>query len=387
MDADGTREAHLIRIDLGTTGLSQTRFAISPLHAAAELLYFRARVPQAIPRPWRAATDEAVGDGQLNLLIMLARDGAYGYMPDFLIPSPARYEGDVDAELHQVATTPAHRVTYEMRNLLDGISWSGQRRTRPVSSALLAVIERGEQGLAEKVAGQLAQLWEAVLAPQWPRIVARLEDDIAHRSHTIAREGFAAMARALHPTVDWVHGGLNLQMRYYQGHASAGTAILVPAAFGHMPLNVIDPVAAPDYRTPLIGYPAMSPVPFDAAPLDELIGSTRAQLLAHLAEPRTTEQLARRLHLSRSTVSYHLQVLLRAGVVCRVRRSRYVYYHASSPESGLLGRLTETASQRDDRRDRPALVPSAEGAPGGPVISAGVQLPSSVRSGALIYEA
>jgi DNA-binding transcriptional ArsR family regulator len=332
----------VIRIGLGTMGLAQTRFAISPLHAAAELLYFRARVPHAIPRRWRAVTDEALHDGRLNLLVMLARDGAHGYMPDFLIPTPASYKGDPDAELHQIATTPARRIGYEMRNLLDGASWSVALQGRRPPAALVTAIEHGEQDLAERVAGQLAQFWQAVLAARWPRIMGRLEDDIAHRSRLIAREGFAAMTRALHSSVDWADGELELQMRYYQGQVTAQAAILIPAAFGHMPLNVIDPVAAPDYRAPVIGYPAMSPVPFDAPPLDELIGSTRALLLAHLAEPRTTEQLTCRLHLSRSTISYHLQVLYRAGLVVRTRSSHNVYYHASSPEFRPLGKL-ETA--------------------------------------------
>ena len=326
----------MIRIGLGTTGLAQTRFAISPLHAAAELLYFRARVPHAIPRRWRAVTDQALQDGRLNLLLMLARDGAHGYMPDFLIPVPASYKGDPDAELHQIATTPADRVGYEMRNLLDGTLWSVARPGRRPPATLAAAIEHGEENLAEKAARQFAQFWEAALAARWPRIMGRLEDDVAHRSRLIAREGFAAMTRALHPSVNWADGELALQMRYYQGQVTADAAFLVPAAFGHMPLNVIDPVEAPGYRTPVIGYPAMSSVPFEAPPLDELIGSTRALLLAHLVEPRTTEQLACRLHLSRSTISYHLQVLHRAGLVVRTRRSHHVYYHASSPEFSPL---------------------------------------------------
>ena len=347
----------MIRIALGPTGLSQARFAVSPLHAAVELLYFCARVPHAIPRRWRAAADDALQGGRLNLLVMLARDGAHGYMPDFLMPTPAGYKGDPHAELHEVSTTPARRVDYEVRNLLYGSSWAGRLPARRPAAALLAAIEHGGHDLAEKVAGQLAQFWEAALAAHWPRIMAGLEDDIAQRSRTIAREGFAAMMRALHPAVDWADGGLNLQMRYYEGNTTAQTIILVPGAFGHLPLNVIDPAAAPDYRIPLIGYPAMSSAPFDAPPLDELIGSTRAQLLANLAEPRTTEQLARCLQLSRSTISYHLQVLHRAGVVLRIRHARLVYYHASSSESSLLSR-PETAPRPLDA----AIAPPAAAA-------------------------
>jgi DNA-binding transcriptional ArsR family regulator len=326
----------VIRIVVGSTGLAQTRFAISPLHTAAELLYFHARVPHAIGRDWRAAADDALQGSRLDLLAALARDGAHGYMPDFLLPEPAGYESDPDEELHQVAITPAPRIGYETQNLLDGAPWSSSGPPgRP--AALLTAIGQHEGFLAERAAGQLAQFWQAVLAARWSRIRARLEDDIAHRTRVIARNGFAAMAATLHPALAWDRGGLNLEMNHYRGLAAAKSMILLPAAFGHLPFNVIDPVSAPGYRAPLISYPAMTGAPVTAPALDELIGPTRALLLADLAAPRTTEQLAQRLHLSPSTVSYHLQVLYRAGVVFRTRRSRHVYYHSGSSAPPILG--------------------------------------------------
>jgi DNA-binding transcriptional ArsR family regulator len=333
----------VIRIVLGATGLAQTRFAISPLHAAAELLYFQARFPHAIGRDWRAAAGEALRGGGLDLLTLLARDGAHGYMPDFLLPEPAGYESDPDTELHQVAVTPAARIGYETHNLRDGAPWCGSGPSGRRSAALLTAIGRGERFLAERAASQLAQFWQAVLAARWPRIRARLEDDIAHRTRVMGRDGFAAMATGLHPALGWARGGLDLQMTHYHGLATAQSMILVPAAFGHLPFNVIDPAQAPGRRAPLISYPAMTGAPITAPALDDLIGPTRALLLADLAAPRTTEQLAQRLHLSPSTVSYHLQVLYRAGVVFRTRRSRHVYYHSGSAAPAILSVPQEAA--------------------------------------------
>lgn len=327
----------MIRIVLGVTGLAQTRFAISPLHTAAELLYFHTRIPHAIGRDWRAAADEALRGGRLDLLTMLARDGAHGYMPDFLLPEPAGYDSDLDAELHQVAVTPSARIGYETRNLIDGAPWSSSGPPGRRPAALLTAIGHGERFLAERAAGQLAQFWQAVLAARWSRIRARLDDDIAHHTRVIARDGFATMAAGLHPALGWAGGRLNLEMNHYHGLATADSMIFVPAAFGHLPLNVIDPVSAPGRRAPLIGYPALTGAPITAPALDELIGPTRALLLADLAAPRTTEQLAERLHLSPSTVSYHLQVLYRAGVVFRTRRSRHVYYHSGSSAPAIPG--------------------------------------------------
>jgi DNA-binding transcriptional ArsR family regulator len=58
----------------------------------------------------------------------------------------------------------------------------------------------------------------------------------------------------------------------------------------------------------------------------ELIGHTRARILTLLERPQTTADLAARLSLSPSTVSYHLGVLYRAGLLERRRDRRRVVY-------------------------------------------------------------
>ena len=319
----------MISIDLGNEGLANTRFAISPLHAAAELLYVRACAPQSLPARWRAAVGELLRGRRLDLLATVAKEGVNGYMPDFVAPSPEAYEGDPDAELHQVATTPARRIGYEMATAPgDGPAWPCAAK-RP-SAELLGALECGEQRFAEQVAAQLGEFWQLLLARHWPRIRARLEEDIAHRTRVIAREGFAAMADTLHPTLSWNDSGLHLDTccgpDHHVSRTSAKAMVLMPTVFGQRPLHSLDPHYAPYYRAPLITYPALPSPTAAAAPLDELIGTTRAQLLAQLAAPYTTEQLAQDLHLSPSTVSYHLQVLHRAGLVSRTRRARHVYY-------------------------------------------------------------
>jgi len=295
----------VIRIALGAEGLANTRFAISPLHAAVELLYFRECAPQTVAGQWRAAVGEALHSEHLDLLAAIVHEGIHGYLPDFVGPTPDGYEGDLDTELHRVATTAPERIDYET----------------------------GEQQFAEHVAGQLAQFWRLMLPRHWPRIRERLENDISSRTRTLAREGFAAMIATLHPTMVWKQDGLILDMSCgpttSHGHTVAEAMVLMPTAFGQRPLHSLDPCDAPCFRFPLITYPSLSSPSVSAPPLDELIGSTRALLLAQLDAPQTTEQLAEDLHLSPSTVSYHLQVLHRAGLVSRIRRSRHVYYRST----------------------------------------------------------
>jgi predicted transcriptional regulator len=91
-----------------------------------------------------------------------------------------------------------------------------------------------------------------------------------------------------------------------------------------------DAPEAPDARLPMITYPVAA-LPARSQNLGDLIGTTRAEILAELTQPQSTEGLAQRLHLSRATVSYHLQILHRAGLLQRTRRSRHVYYQRASP--------------------------------------------------------
>jgi DNA-binding transcriptional ArsR family regulator len=63
-------------------------------------------------------------------------------------------------------------------------------------------------------------------------------------------------------------------------------------------------------------------------PLPELLGATRTRLLRAVARrPSTTTELAAALHISPSTVSYHLSVLTSTGVLDCVRNTSAVIYH------------------------------------------------------------
>ena len=63
--------------------------------------------------------------------------------------------------------------------------------------------------------------------------------------------------------------------------------------------------------------------------LAELIGRTRARTLDAVADPAATGEVAGRLRLSPSTVSYHLQIPHRAGPVRRTRDVRRVLYQST----------------------------------------------------------
>jgi DNA-binding transcriptional ArsR family regulator len=75
--------------------------------------------------------------------------------------------------------------------------------------------------------------------------------------------------------------------------------------------------------------------------LDLLLGHGRATVLRALERPATTTELARRLSYAPSTVSGHLDVLARAGLVDRHRVRRSVFYGLNQTGASLVALLAD----------------------------------------------
>ncbi|MFD0327427.1 ArsR/SmtB family transcription factor [Streptacidiphilus monticola] len=101
----------------------------------------------------------------------------------------------------------------------------------------------------------------------------------------------------------------------------------------------MDPAYGVEPRPPVIVYPvarharAASALGADLGPL---LGPSRAALLSSLRAPATTSELAAAHFLSPATVSYHLGILLRSGLVSRERRGREVRYRRTGQGSRLV---------------------------------------------------
>ncbi|MFI8458151.1 ArsR/SmtB family transcription factor [Kitasatospora sp. NPDC085464] len=327
----------MIRIDLGSQGLGKVRFAMTPLDVAKDLLYSLARSPGSLDPEWQATARQALSAGRLGLLAVVAGGGPRGYAPDFLRPEPPGFQLPLDEALHRVATTSRDRIRYELTGAVGGHSWGRTAADRP-PRLLLDAMERGEEYVAQRIAVELEQFWHTALARHWPGIRARLEGDVAARATVITRHGIAEAVNHLAPNLEWDGGALTVHPTapgLPTSNLDADAAIFVPSVFaGRATFCGAEPPGAPAPRLPLIVYPVGPNDCLPTAPDGALIGPTRTRLMAELAQPRTTGELARRVHLSPATVSYHLQILHRAGLVQRTRRSRTVLYQRALATHG-----------------------------------------------------
>lgn len=325
----GVRSVGVLRFEVTPSDLANTRFAVSPLFELTCLLRTLSGRSSAtvLPAAWRAQLRPAFArlrrDTALDTVLALQqpRRGA-----QFIAPPPASLAQTIDDDLAAVRATPLALVRREFAEY--GL---------PVPSR--AVLGR--------VADTLDAAWRELVAPHWPQLRAICERDVVRRAGDLGRGGWAAALDGLHPAVRWCDGGIEIA-RLRGGTVPDGTTVpaggtgltLVPSVF-------VWPRIAAHYDDPwprAIVYPArgsaalLEPArhrPPDA--LAALLGRTRAALLAALAEPASTTQLAHGNDLTVGAVGDHLAVLLNAGLVDRARTGRSVLYRRTPLGDALTG--------------------------------------------------
>ncbi len=318
----------MIRFRFAADDLLRTRFAISPLfeltgaHAA-----LRDPAGRSLHLPWIRAARRRTAELATPLLDALVP--LRGYTPDFISPPPDGPLPEPEAELRRVARTPAAQVRTEL-------GWRFEPAAPPV--VLRPLHDDPSRGLRPLVA-EMQAFWEAALAPDWDRVRATLEDDIAHRARALTAGGPIEVFGDLHPDVRWEAEGLAVRLTYEATVELGGRGLqLVPAVFVWPRVTAMtDPPWQPSLIYPPRGVGALwEPPRRDDGALAALLGARRAKLLDALDHETSTTTLARRLGASPAGVSEHLAVLRRAGVVRARRHGREVLYARTASGDALL---------------------------------------------------
>jgi DNA-binding transcriptional ArsR family regulator len=307
------------------------RFGISPLGEVVRAVRAMAgSVQDTSHYRWLRQRREVVQhlhrDHDLSLLLALLAEP--GFVPDFLTTPPSTPLEDVDEQLNRVRQTPARKARSEIEQAL---------ARRRLDDRTLRVL-RSEDALVRLVEA-LAATWRLLLEPSWPTVRELLERDVAYRARRLAEGGLAHLFEDLGPVVA-LHGH---ELRVRQ-RASATIALdergllLCPSAF-------VAPRVATTLEPPALVYPARGMAALlgrgrveSGLAVSQLLGATRAEILALLDEPSTTTMLAHRLRRSPGNIADHLAVLRNAGLVTRRRSGRRVLYSRTPLGHATLGR-------------------------------------------------
>jgi hypothetical protein len=324
----------MISFELGVDDLADTRFALSPLHETVlSLRVLREPGLYALHLPWRRSVLGQLAG--LDAALLMALEGHTRALPDFLTPRPPSFAPAFEEELAAVRRAPAWQVR---RDLL------AAHAPGRVPDALAQAVNGDEPAVCElrdAICDVLERYWDIAIRPAWPKMRLVLEADMTYRARQLAAGGARLLFADMHPNLRWQDGVLRIDQMIGKHHvAAAGRGLLlVPSVFSHKPAP---PVSADE--APLLAYPCRGVATLwvaapaaDSAALASLLGTPRARLLGQLEEPLATAEIARRLGVTPSAVSQHLQVLHATGLVTRARDGRHVLYRRSTLGDQLIG--------------------------------------------------
>ncbi|MFE7119238.1 DUF5937 family protein [Streptomyces sp. NPDC057654] len=311
------------RMWFGAADLLRCRFAISPLWETQEAVRTLSRPDRhGYHLPWLRRMREAAAGIDLAPVRLLMP--AHGYNPDFLCPPPTGPLASFADELERVRAADPRTVRAEVaRSLADTPGAAGS----PRGQALLDDPARTVRELADL----LEQVWDALVAPHWPRLRALLEADVAFHSRRLADGGLEQLFAGLHPRLSWDDGVLTVANRSPSRHARVLTGeglMLVPSVFVWPDVvSGFDPPWQATVVYPARGIGALwSPPGQGSDALARLLGPNRAAILTGLDTPASTTDLSHRHGLAPSSVSAHLSVLRDAGLLRSRRDGLRVLY-------------------------------------------------------------
>lgn len=323
----------MLRFEIGTEDLLNSRFAVSPLSELSSLLRKLKRADDArLPVEWGARLwpifRRLRKETDLDALLALK---ARRYGAAFVAPPPASFAQTISDDLAVVRATPLEQARLEIDTCL---------RNQPTDDAKVLAILR-DPAVVDILAATLDTVWHELIGPDWPALRAVCERDVVHRAAALSRAGWAAAIDGLNQRVRWRDGGIEVTHRADGTIDLAGAGLLlVPSVFvwPHIGIYTDPPwphaVVYPARGIAALWEPASS-VPADA--LANLLGRSRAQLLTALADPASTTQLASSLGMAPGAVGDHLAVLRRAGLAARARAGRSVLYRRTPLGDALTG--------------------------------------------------
>ncbi|ARQ69451.1 helix-turn-helix domain-containing protein [Streptomyces marincola] len=317
---------------VGSDVLARGRFAVSALSETVAVLLGLAGIGVAPGEAERLAAHRPAFRALLAREPFAAAFVAHAvrprWLPDFLTVPPLPGDSSFHDELDRLRATPRPRVAADLAECRVRNGDPG-----PPPPALDVPDPAGA------TAALLGWVWTRVVAADWPRRRRLFEADIVSRTHAVGTGGWAATVAGLRPGLRWLgEGRLRINARPYPPRDLAAAQLLfIPATTPRGWVGWDEP------HRYAITYPcagllgAEGPAPAPAEALRRLIGPARAAVLAALAAPRSTTQLAALTGLALGSVGDHLKVLREAGLVDRRRAGRSVLYYRTE----LGERLTE----------------------------------------------
>ncbi|GGB47965.1 hypothetical protein GCM10011492_43970 [Flexivirga endophytica] len=317
----------MITVDLSAGAPVNVRWAISPVLEA--LGWLRLTRDEATDPTYGAPTRAARElldrpDVALVAQLLPPRDEP---TPDFLAPPPPEVSSAdvVTAQLEEVRGTDHARAAVEVWEAF------GDRALPPI---VVAALREGD--LPARAAHGLELFWTGGMPDVFDTAQAALRAEIDRCTRLAETGGIGAALNAVHERLSSEDGAPGLCDRCTDLGAGESALVVIPTALYGPRLAM-----RLEGQQPFVAYPigvASEPVN-PVTGLRRLLGPTRAAILRHLSSARTTTELSEELQLATATVSYHVKVMQRAGLLERSRHRHNVFYELSPTGRQLLSSI------------------------------------------------
>lgn len=191
-------------------------------------------------------------------------------------------------------------------------------------------------------AGVMGDAW-ACVRPLWEQAQPLLAREVERVGAAAVRGQLGLILDGLHPASRFTGGVLRIRdPEPARFHLGSRPLVLVPMVSGHEALICnLDRDDAVWIAYPLPGASQLPVAPEPAgsqraALLASLTGPVRAELLRAAARPLTMGELATRVRLPPSAITYHCERLAAAGLIQRERRGREVWVSRTALGDTLL---------------------------------------------------
>lgn len=330
-----TAELHgvrMIRLRVGMDDLKRMRFAYSPLAEVAESLYLlHSGQIHFVHKGWYDAVRGSLPAVDTPLLRAVVP--ARGYLANLLLSGAVDADTSLAGQLECVAACPPDQLRADLE-----VAWAGAELA-PAAAELVVMGTDGPRRLAD----DLWDYWQVAIEPYWRHIRSLLDADVAYRTAQLARGGIQALLTDLHPELHMRERAIEvLGVRSDSEHDLSGAGLLlVPCVFA-WPHLIVDPgrTGSPSLTYGPRGVGSLWETGTADEPDDDVLGALlgrgRAAVLLGVRLPRSTTELARALGQSPATVSAHLSILRRCGMVTSWRSGRRVLYQRTALASSVV---------------------------------------------------
>lgn len=327
----------MLRVEFTSQELARLRVAsgVDPLWETALSLHLlqNRQAPLAFGA-WRREVGTALRQAGLvsltRALTRLCPDGSY--FPDFL--TPGRGDADLETGLDRLLSTPRHRLRAELTRLHAHTGQPAPAGLRPLADGCPKALHR--LGTALRAYHQVA------VEPYLASMRAQAAADRTIRVQAVLTHGAEGLLTGYDQLPGWRYQDQRLHAPYpieRELTLRGRVLTLIPAFF-----CVRAPLALVDEELPPVLVHPLSPAPGwlerrhhgGDAPVAQLIGASRAELLRVLDRPMTTMDIAAALRLAPSTASRHATVLREAGLLLSQRQGVRVLHHRTGLGRAVL---------------------------------------------------